>query len=37
MKLELELRYIDLMFLGKNEFMYEPNYNHWKSFNEPDY
>ena len=28
---------IDMMFLQRNMFMYEPNYNFWKEANEGEY
>ncbi len=29
---------LDLAFFtDENAFMYEPDYNHWKTFNEPEY
>ena len=27
----------DVMFTGRNAFMFEPNYNYWKEANEEEY
>jgi len=31
------VRCIDVMFADENGFMYEPDYNQWRTFNEPEY